>query len=258
MNGGCMRFRVDLAADGSALQWDDVFTPARALAYDLIRGQDPELAEELHERGYAGSSLRPLGISSPQFRGTRKSRGTYATSADGSLWLGSPVPRVAAALLAGIAGRQTLRWASLRLALRGVQLESTPDHKAGEALFSTRTPILVKWEDRYIHPDHPHFTERLSHNLRHKADLLGLPAGNDIEVISSGPPRKFLVQRVPRHGSTAEIRIRADSTLLDAIYDWGLGLGTNPGPREDRSRLRSATRSIGPVVPSGRAPVETA
>ncbi len=31
-----------------------------------------------------------------------------------------------------------------------------------------------------------------------------------------------------------------------------------PGPREDRSKLRSATPSIGPVVPSGRAPVETA
>ncbi|KQC34893.1 CRISPR-associated endoribonuclease Cas6 [Frankia sp. ACN1ag] len=224
-----MRFRVDLAADRSPLQWDDVFTPARALAYDLIRGQDPELAEELHERGFAGSPLRPLGISTPQFRGARKSRGVYGTSADGSLWLGSPVPRVASALLAGIAGRQTLRWASLRLTLRGVQLEPAPDHQAGEAVFSTRTPVLIKWEDRYIHPDHPQFTDRLSHNLRHKADLLGLPADNDIEVISSGPPRKFLVQRAPRHGSTAEVRIRADSALLDAVYDWGLGLGTNQG-----------------------------
>ncbi|EIV96130.1 CRISPR-associated endoribonuclease Cas6 [Frankia sp. QA3] len=211
------------------MQWDNVFTPARALAYDLIRGQDPELAEELHKRGYAGSPLRPLGISSPQFRGTRKSHSVYATSPDGSLWFGSPVPRIASALLAGIAGRQTLRWASLQLTLRGVQLEPAPDHQAGEAVFATRTPILIKWEDRYIHPDHPRFVERLSHNLRHKADLLGLPADNDIEIISSGPPRKFLVQRAPRHGSTAEIRVHADSTLLDALYDWGLGLGTNQG-----------------------------
>ncbi|WP_231861336.1 MULTISPECIES: CRISPR-associated endoribonuclease Cas6 [Frankia] len=199
------------------------------MAYDLIRGQDPELAEELHERGYAGSPLRPLGISAPQFRGAPKSRGVYATSADGSLWLGSPVPRVASALLAGIAGRQTLRWASLRLTLRGVQLEPTPDHQAGEAVFSTRTPVLLKWEDRYIHPDHPHFAERLSHNLRHKADLLGLPADNDVDVLSAGPPRKFLVQRAPRHGSTAEVHIRANPALLDAVYDWGLGLGTNQG-----------------------------
>ncbi|MCK9878899.1 CRISPR-associated endoribonuclease Cas6 [Frankia sp. Ag45/Mut15] len=224
-----MRFRVDLAAERTVLRWEDVFTPARAVAYDLIRGQDAELAAELHSRGYAGSSLRPLGICSPQFHGTLRSRGTYTTSANGSLWLGSPVPRISSALLAGIAGKRSLRWASLTLSVRGVQLEPTPDHLAGEALFSTRTPVLIKWEDRYIHPDHPQFAERLSHNLRHKADFLGLPAENEVEVVSSGPPRKFLVQRAPRHGSTAELRIRADPTLLDAVYDWGLGLSTNQG-----------------------------
>ncbi len=224
-----MRFRIDLAARHATLRWEDVFTPARAFAYELIRGNDPELAAELHGSGYAGKSLRPLGICSPQFRGARRSRGSYTTSPDGSLWLGSPVPRISSALLAGIAKRKSIRWATLDLAIKGVQLETTPDYQTGEAVFATRTPVLLKLDDRYLHPDHPQFVDRLSHNLRHKADVLGLPADNEIEVISAGPPRKFLVQKAPRHGSTAELRVRADPALLDAVYDWGLGLGTNQG-----------------------------
>ncbi|SNQ48629.1 CRISPR-associated protein (fragment) [Frankia canadensis] len=132
-------------------------------------------------------------------------------------------------MLAGLAGRKAIQWATLNLPIRGIQIEAAPDHQAGETVFSTRTPILVKWESRYLLPDHPRFLERLSHNVRHKADLLGLPADNEMEVVSAGPPRKFLVKGAPRHGCTAELRIRADPALLDALYDWGLGLATNQG-----------------------------
>ncbi len=73
----------------------------------------------------------------------------------------------------------------------------------GSPAVSMRPPAMVL-------SDHPQFADRLSHNLRHKADLLGLPSDVDVEVVSAGPPRKFLVQRAPRHGSTAAVRIKGD------------------------------------------------
>ncbi len=224
-----MRFRVDVAADVDSIPWPQVFSPARGVAYDLIRAQDEALAAELHDHGYAGSSLRPLGLSSPCFRGAGRRTGVYGASGDGSVWFGSPVPRVAAALLAGVAGRSDIRWGTVPLRVRGVQLEPVPDHSSGEAVFSTVTPVLVKFEDQFIHPDHPQYVERLCHNLRHKADVLGLPGEVEVEVLSHGYPRKFLVQRAPRHGSIVQLRVRASSVLLDALYEWGLGLNTNQG-----------------------------
>ncbi|WP_239380182.1 MULTISPECIES: CRISPR-associated endoribonuclease Cas6 [unclassified Frankia] len=224
-----MRFRVDVAADVDSIPWDQVFSPARGVAYDLIRAQDEALAAELHDHGYAGSSLRPLGLSAPRFRGAGRRTGVYGASGDGTVWFGSPVPRVAAALLAGVAGRTELRWGTVALRVRGVQLEPMPDHSRGWADFSTVTEVLVKFEDRFIHPDHPRYAERLCHNLRHKADLLGLPGDLEIDIVSYGPARKFLVQRAPRYGSTVQLRVHADPVLLDALYEWGLGLNTNQG-----------------------------
>ncbi|ABW10833.1 CRISPR-associated protein Cas6 [Parafrankia sp. EAN1pec] len=224
-----MRFRVDVGADKATIPWRDVFGPARAVAYELIRGQDADLAEELHGRGYAGSSLRPLGLSSPYFRGPARGHDVYRASKDGTVWFGSPVPRIAGALLAGLAGRRQLRWGSVELDVHGVQLESTPDHSSGETVFSTVTPVLARYEDRYIFPDHPAFVATLVHNLSHKADVLGLPNEVEFEVLSAGPPRKFFVQHTPRHGCVVRARVHAAPALLDALYDWGLGLGTNQG-----------------------------
>ncbi len=220
---------MDVAADVDSIPWGQVFSPARGVVYELIHTQDAELAAELHDRGYAGSSLRPLGLSAPCFRGAGRRTGVYGASGDGSVWFGSPVPRVAAALLAGLAGRTEIRWGTAPLRVRGVRLEALADHSSGEAVFSTVTPVLVKFEDRFIHPDHPRYAEQVCRNLRHKADVLGLPNEVEVEVLSSGPPRKFLVQRAPRHGSTASMRVQAAPSLLDAIYEWGLGIGTNQG-----------------------------
>jgi CRISPR-associated endoribonuclease Cas6 len=212
-----------------AVPWPDVFGPARAVAYDLIRGQDPELAAELHDQGYAGSHLRPLGVSAPCFRGARKKAGVYATSDDGALWFGSPVPRIATAILTGLAARREIRWGSVVLGVKGVLLEPPPECASGEMTVSTVTPVLIKFEDRYIFPDHPRFVEYLVRNLRHKAELLKLSNQVEAEVVSSGPPRKFLVQGAPRHGCTMVARISAAPELLLALHEWGLGLCTNQG-----------------------------
>lgn len=224
-----MRFRVDVASESAVVPWEDVFGPARGVAYDLIRGQDAELAAELHDRGWGGSSLRPLGVSSPCFRGVPKRPSVYGASDDGSVWFGSPVSKIAGALLAGLAGKESIRWGGVGLRVKGVQFEKLPDHSSGEVVFSTLTPVLVKSADRYVFPGDSLFVPLLVKNLRHKADLLGLPDEVEVEVLSSGFPRKFLVQRAPRHGATLRARVGAAPVLLDALYEWGLGLGTNQG-----------------------------
>ncbi|MEO3807203.1 CRISPR-associated endoribonuclease Cas6 [Nonomuraea sp. B1E8] len=224
-----MRFRVDVAAQVPVMPWSDVHGPARAVIYNLIQGQDAELAAELHDDGWQGSSLRPVGISPPLFSGTRPRSGAYSTSPDGSISMGSPVPRIAACLLAALAGRSEIRWGSVDLSVKGIQLDNIADHSEGVAVFDTVSPVLVKHDGMYILPDDANFQDRLAHNIRHKADLLGLPNEVEVEVLDSGPRRRFDVPKGFRIGATARIRVAAKPQLLDALYEWGLGLSTVEG-----------------------------
>lgn len=222
-----MRFRVDVAADAPVMAWADVHGPARGVIYDLIKGQDPELATELHDGGWRGHSLRPLGMSPPLFTGTKNRQGVYTTSKHGSLWFGSPVPGIAGSLLAALAGRAEIRWGGTKLTVRGVQLDAAPDHTGGQAIFESVSPIIVKHDSRYLLPDDVPFAERLTHNIRHKADALGLPNQVEVEVLAVGQRRRFDVQKGMRIGATARVRVVAAPALLDSIYDWGLGLNNN-------------------------------
>jgi CRISPR-associated endoribonuclease Cas6 len=224
-----MRIRVDVAAADSVMAWGEVHGPARPVAYGLIARHEPALAKVLHDSGWQGSTLRPVGISPPLFAGAARQHGTYTTSGHGSLWLGSPVPEIAAALVKGIAGQHELRWGKLRLAVRGVELEAPPDHGSGQTEFATVSPVLVKHDSRYLLPRDALYIDRLVHNIRHKADVLGLPNDAQIEVAESGPRRSFDVAKVRRIGATVRLRIAAAPALLDALYDWGLGLTTIQG-----------------------------
>ena len=224
-----MRFRVDVSARAAGIPWPEVHGPARGVGYALISSQDEQLATQLHDHGWAGSPLVLLGISPPLFQGAPRRRGVYTTSDHGSVWCGSPVPRIAAALLAGVAGRSELRWGSVTLTVKGVQLEEIPDHQTGQAVFTSLTPVLLRWEDEYILPDHEAYADRLRHNLVHRADVLGLPGDVDLEVIDAGPRRRFQVQGKPRIGATIRVRVAAAPPLLDALYAGGIGLATNQG-----------------------------
>lgn len=145
------------------------------------------------------------------------------------MWFGSPVPQIAAALLAGVAGRSEIRWGSVALAVKGVQLENTPDHEAGHAVFESLTPVLLRFENEYILPEHMAYEDWLRHNLVHRADVLGLPNEVDLEVVGAGPRRRFEVQGKPRIGATIRVRVAAAPALLDALYVGGIGLATNQG-----------------------------
>jgi CRISPR-associated endoribonuclease Cas6 len=224
-----MRIRVDVAAVGADVAWRDVHGPARALLYGLIRENDPELAQELHDSGWQGSTLRPLGISPPMFVGAAPRHGAYTTSGQGSFWLGTPVPVIAAVLLKGLAGRKELRWGGLGLQVRGVELEGPPDHRSGWSEFTTVSPVLVKKDGRFLMPGDDGYLDRLTHNLRHKADVLGLPNEIGVDVIEAGPRRGFEVSGAMRIGATVRARVESCPALLDALYDWGLGLATVQG-----------------------------
>jgi CRISPR-associated endoribonuclease Cas6 len=224
-----VRVKVDVAAANSSVAWNDVHGPARAVVYGLIRQNEPGLARDLHDSGWRGSTLRPVGISPPMFVGAARQHGTYTTSGNGSFWLGSPVPEIASALVKGIAGEKELRWGQLRLAVRGVALEAPPDHRSGRAEFATLSPVLVKLDSRFLLPDDVGYAERLTHNIRHKADVLSLPADAEVEVLDAGPRRGFDVAGARRIGATVRLRVAAAPTLLDALYEWGLGLATVQG-----------------------------
>jgi CRISPR-associated endoribonuclease Cas6 len=219
-----MRFRLDVAADRPELAWHHVHGPARGVVYKLLTEQDSQLATELHDSGWSGHPLRPVGISPPLFTGAKPRQGAYTTSSTGSVWLGSPVPRIAGCLLAALAGRKELQWGAATLSIRGVQLDSTPDHSSGVAVFQTVSPVVIKHDDRYLLPGEPHFTDRMLHNIRHKADVLGLPNDVQVEVLEAGPRRRFDVAKAMRIGASVKMRVEGAPSLLDAVYDWGLGL----------------------------------
>jgi CRISPR-associated endoribonuclease Cas6 len=128
-----------------------------------------------------------------------------------------------------MAGRKELRWGSLGLAVRGVELEVPPDHRSGQAEFATVSPVLVKSESRYLLPGDALYVDRLTHNVRHKADVLGLPGDAEVEVLDAGPRRGFEVAGAKRIGATVRLRMAAAPALLDALYEWGLGLATVQG-----------------------------
>jgi CRISPR-associated endoribonuclease Cas6 len=223
------RVRVDVSAAESVIEWRDVHGPARAVLYALIGARDPDAARQLHDKGWEGSPLRPAGISPPLFVGAAQLHGAYTTSGSGSVWFGSPVPRIAAALLRALSDLGELRWGGARLAVRGTELEMTPDHSSGQADFPTVSPVLVKRESRFLLPGDDGYIDRLTHNLRHKADVLGLPNHVEVSVLDAGPRRVFDVAGAKRVGANARLRINAAPVLLDALYDWGLGLNNVQG-----------------------------
>jgi CRISPR-associated endoribonuclease Cas6 len=223
------RVRVDVSAAEPVMDWKDVHGPARAVLYDLIGTGEPDIASQLHDSGWQGSTLRPVGISPPLFVGSVPRHGAYTTSGNGSIWLGSPIPEIASALLRGVAGRKELRWGSLGLAIKGAELEWPPDYGSGKTELLSVSPVLVKKDSRFLLPDDSAYTERLTHNLRHKADLLGLPNEVEISVLDAGPRRVFDVAGAKRVGANIRLQVAADPALLGALYEWGLGLNTVQG-----------------------------
>ncbi|ASW55509.1 CRISPR-associated endoribonuclease Cas6 [Plantactinospora sp. KBS50] len=224
-----MRFYVDVAGPDAALPWKHVHGVAHAVVYGLLGDQAPDLATDLHDHGWNGTGLRPIGITPPAFTGARRKPGAFMMSTNGRIWFGSPVPELAALLLTGVTSRRELRWGPVTLTVKGAQLEPVGGAET-PAVLETRTPILIKAEgDRYLLPEDDGYTERLLANIRRKAKALGVPGDADLEVLDAGKRRRYDVCGGIRIGATAKIRLHADPRLVDALREWGLGLATIEG-----------------------------
>lgn len=224
-----MRIRVDITTDVPSLPWEDVHGPARAVVYDLLASQDADLARSLHDEGWKGQPLKPLGLTSPQFKGALRKKGVYTTSRDGSVWFGSPAPEIASVLVAALASRTELVWGRAQLKIRGLAVDVVPPAAHGPVELDTATPVVVKHESRYLLPGDDHYLLRLQHNLTHKADVLGLPAPANLRVLEAGPRRRFTVRGAPRIGAQVRVGMDADGRFVDALRSWGLGLDTVQG-----------------------------
>lgn len=224
-----MRVRVDVKADVPSLRWEDVHGPARAVVYELLGSQDAALAQSLHDEGWRGQPLKPVGLTSPQFKGAPKKSGVYTTSRNGAVWFGSPVPEIASALVASLASRAEIVWGAARLRMRGFTLDVGDPVADGLVELRTATPVVVKHDDRYLLPGDKRYVERLQHNLAHKADVLGLPAPCGLRVLEAGPRRRFTVRGTPRIGAQVRVAMEADGRFVEALRSWGLGLDTVQG-----------------------------
>ncbi|WP_320064292.1 CRISPR-associated endoribonuclease Cas6 [Micromonospora sp. RTGN7] len=224
-----MRFYADVSGPTAPLPWKYVHGVAHAVVYGLIADQAPALATHLHDAGWQQSSLKPVGISPPVFSDAPKKRSAYMMSPNGRIWFGSPIPTLAGNLLAGLISRRELRWGPVTLTVKGAQLEPLAAPES-PAVLETRSPIVVKGEeDRYLLPDDAGFVPALLANIRHKADVLGLPGDAELEVLSAGPRRRYEVANGIRIGATAKIRLTADPRLIGALREWGLGLSNIQG-----------------------------
>jgi CRISPR-associated endoribonuclease Cas6 len=225
-----MRLRVDVASDAPSLAWDDLHGPARGVVYGLLREHDPQLAQSLHDDGWRGQPMKPVGVACPRFRGARRKKGVYTTSSEGSVWFASPVPEIASALVAALARRAEIEWGATKLRVRGFTVDIGDGVGAdGPVEVATATPVVVRQDGRDLLPGDDHYLERVTHNLAHKADVLGLPAPRGVRVLEAGPRRRFAVQGAPRIGARVRLGMEADARFVDALRSWGVGLDTIQG-----------------------------
>ncbi|MFD4660852.1 CRISPR-associated endoribonuclease Cas6 [Kitasatospora sp. NPDC058444] len=226
-----VRVRVDVMPDAPSVRWEDVHGAARGVVYGLLSGEDEALARALHDGGWQGKPLKPVGVAGPLFLGAPRKKGVYTTSRDGSVWFGSPVPEIASVLVRALAGTEELAWGKTRLWVRGITVDADAVRPAGKGPveLETVTPVVLKHEDRNLLPGDEHYLDRLQHNLAHKADLLGLPAPRGLRVLEAGPRRRFTVRGAPRIGARVRVAMEADGRFVNAIRSWGLGLDTIQG-----------------------------
>ncbi|WP_241720820.1 CRISPR-associated endoribonuclease Cas6 [Streptomyces lydicus] len=174
--------------------------------------------------------MKPVGVTSPQFKGAPHKKGVYTTSPEGSVWFGSPVPEIASALVAALAARTEIVWGTARLRVRGFTVDfGAPAAVDGVVELVTATPVVIRHEGRDLLPGDERFVERMERNLAHKADVLGLPAPGGLKVLEAGPRRRFSVRGAPRIGAQVRVALEADPRFVEALWSWGLGLDTVQG-----------------------------
>lgn len=231
-----MRLRLDVTTSATELPWRSVLAPGRGLAYELLAQAAPELGRELHERGWGPHGMVPFGYGPPVFPGAARRRGVYAVGGKGFVELGSPVADVVEAWSRALRERDIVDWGGIALRIIGVHLVEAPVFAGGRASVRTDTPVVMKVSGAgegpgvWVLPGEPEFPGCLQHNLRRKAESLGMDPGIELDAITwIGPKRSFAVGEGAKPGAAVEVELVGAPEVLQAVWSWGLGQANAAG-----------------------------
>jgi CRISPR-associated endoribonuclease Cas6 len=183
----------------------------------------------------------PFGYGAPLFPTAPRQRGVYAAGGSGVLEFGSPLSQVVDAWANELSRRELIDWGGTALWLRGVTVVDPPEYAAGRATMRTRTPVVIKGSGRdargeratrqaWLLPGEPEFDHYFVHNLRRKAQTLGLSSDVGLDLIKRvGPKRSFAVGGGAKPGAEIEAELSGDPELLQALWSWGLGSANAAG-----------------------------
>lgn len=242
MKVGCgMRLRLGVHTSASSLPWGQVLKPGRGLVYELLARGAPEAGARLHEEGIAPYGMVPFGYGAPVFASARRQRGVYAIGGPGVVELGSPLPEVVEGMAKGLSGREVLDWGGTAFRLESVTAVEPPEFTSGQARLRTSTPVVMKGSGRdddgvrvkreaWVLPAEPEFAEYFAHNLRRKAETLGLDPDVSVDAVTwVGPKRSFTVGGGLKPGAPIEVELSGAPETLRGIWSWGLGQANSAG-----------------------------
>ncbi|WP_214104946.1 CRISPR-associated endoribonuclease Cas6 [Acrocarpospora catenulata] len=236
-----MRLRIEVTTGASELAWAKVLAPGRALAYDLLAREAPELGQRLHAQGAGPYGMVPLGYGAPVFPQAVRRRGAYAVGGRGWVELGSPLFEVMAAFTQGIKQRELLDWGGAAFRVLQVRVVEPPAYASGRGRFRTSTPVVMKGAGQdqsgqrttrqaWLLPTDREFPVFFQRNLRRKAESLGLDPDVSLTEISwVGAKRSFAVAQGAKPGAPIEVELAGPPETLQAIWSWGLGQANAAG-----------------------------
>lgn len=240
-----MRLRVELSTTVRVIPWDEVLRPGRGVVYHLLRRAAPALADRLHEQGWGPGRMVPFGYGAPVFPNARPARGRYAAGGSGRWELGSPLPGMVDTWIDALAGQTMLGWAGIPLRVHRLVPVEPPRFDSGRAEFRTSTPVVIRAPvpagasdggdatgDRRVDrlPYEAGFAEAFGHNLRRKAETLGLAPDIAVERVTwVGAKRSFAVKDGRQVGAPLGVVLRGSPEVLRALWSWGLGQANSAG-----------------------------
>lgn len=236
-----MRLRIEISTEATAIPWRNVLRPGRAVAYRLLGAAAPDLADTLHAKGWGPHGMVPFGYGAPVFPRARRRNGTYSAGGKGRLEFASPLPQIVVALLESLSRQDVLDWGGVALRVNRVIPVPPPDFGAGRAHLRTETPVTLRAprpatiggpapNSAEVLPYEDGFVAAFEHNLRRKAETLGLTSDVAVERLTwVGAKRSFAVGSGIRVGAPIGVELRGEPDLLRALWSWGLGQANSAG-----------------------------
>lgn len=235
-----MRIRITIRAEHTVLPWHELLEPGRNVLYNTLKNVNPQLSQQLHERGIDDKGRTPLAYSPLHFPTAQRKRGEYRIGGTGHWDIASPDPTVIQSLAAGFALTSHIQWGSTPLELVSLSPLDPPNDQE-ETTFRATSPITLKRphapqdEPLWLLPGDPPWTAALTNGLQNKAAALELPTGVQVrDVPHVGPQRRIVIKtHEAGHshaiGATATVTLTGHPETLTALRDWGLGHNNSSG-----------------------------